>query len=77
MADGPIQPNKRGWLSGVGSATAAVALAVALVIGMQLGGVPWRYRKQIWQLQGALVGAAVGYLMGRYLRWNQQDEPKP
>jgi len=44
------------------------ALLVALVVGIQLGGVPWRYRKQLWQLQGAIAGAVVGYLVGRWSR---------
>jgi len=44
------------------------ALLVALVVGFQLGGVPWRYRKQFWQLQGAIAGAVAGYLMGRWSR---------
>ena len=44
------------------------ALVVALVVGIQLGGVPWRYRKQLWQLQGAIAGAVAGYLVGRWSR---------
>ena len=43
-------------------------LLVALLVGIQLGGVPWRYRKQLWQLQGAIAGAVVGYLVGRWSR---------
>ena len=46
------------------------ALLVALVVGFQLGGVPWRYRRQFWQLQGAIAGAVAGYLMG-----DGADEP--
>jgi uncharacterized membrane-anchored protein YhcB (DUF1043 family) len=42
-----------------------VPLLAALVIGIQLGAIPWRYRRQIWQAQGVLVGIAVGYLIGR------------
>ena len=49
---------------GAGS-VAAVGLALAVVIGIQLGGIPWRYRQQLWQLQGAAIGAVMGYLMGR------------
>ena len=48
-----------------GSSVAAVALALALVVGIQLGSVPWRYRKQLWQLQGAAIGAVLGFLVGR------------
>ena len=47
------------------SGITAIGLALALVIGIQLGGIPWRYRKQLWQLQGAAIGALVGYLVGR------------
>ena len=67
MKGGPLDPKPkgRGVLKALGSGTAAVSLVLALVIGMQLGGVPWRYRKQLWQLQGALVGAVVGYVLGR------------
>jgi hypothetical protein len=43
----------------------AVALVVALVVGMQLGSIPWRFRRQIWQLQGFLLGALAGYVVGR------------
>ena len=43
-------------------------LLVALLVGIQLGGVPWRYRKQLWQLQGAIAGAVEGYLVGRWSR---------
>lgn len=60
------QPSQhRRGLSRADGSVAAVALAVVLVIGIQLGGVPWRYRKQLWQLQGACIGALVGYLVGR------------
>jgi len=41
------------------------ALVIALVVGMQLGGIPWRYRRQIWQLQGFLLGGLAGYVLGR------------
>jgi uncharacterized membrane-anchored protein YhcB (DUF1043 family) len=46
----------------------ALGLAVALVIGIQLGGISWRYRKQLWQLQGAVIGIGVGYVVGRLNR---------
>ena len=62
----PIEPRRAGrlrWPGGGG--LAAVTLALALVIGIQIGGVPWRYRKQLWQLQGAVLGAVVGYGVGR------------
>lgn len=44
---------------------AALVLALALVVGIQLGTARWRFRKQLWQLQGALVGAVAGYVVGR------------
>lgn len=45
-----------------------IALAITLVIGLQLGRLPWRYRQQILQLQGAVVGGAVGFVIGRFSR---------
>jgi hypothetical protein len=66
-----------GWYSEVGenqprqsilaraSGITAIGLALALVIGIQLGGIPWRYCKQPWQLQGAAIGTVVGYPVGR------------
>ena len=42
-----------------------VALVVALVVGVQLGSIPWRYRREIWRLQGFLLGALAGYVLGR------------
>ena len=65
MTDEPIKPKKRGWLTVMDSAKIIIVFVVALLIGMQLGGVPWRYRKQIWQLQGALVGVVAGLAIGR------------
>jgi uncharacterized membrane-anchored protein YhcB (DUF1043 family) len=41
------------------------ALVIALVVGIQIGSIPWRYRRQIWQAQGFLLGALVGYVLGR------------
>ena len=48
---GENQPRKT--LMGGASGFTAIGLALAVVIGIQLGGIPWRYRKQLWQLQGA------------------------
>ena len=77
MKGGPLDPKPkgRGMLRALGSGTAAVSLVLALVIGMQLGGVPWRYRKQLWQLQGALVGAVVGYVLGRLSGGGDENKP--
>jgi len=61
-----------GWIGGGGL---TVLLVVALLIGLQLGGTPWRYRKQLWQLQGGVVGALVGYGMGRLMKKSSGREP--
>jgi hypothetical protein len=42
-----------------------VALVLALVVGMQLGSIPWRFRREIWRLQGFLLGGLAGYVLGR------------
>ena len=65
--EAPIEPRRAGRLRwpGGGGGLAAVTLALAVVIGIQIGGVPWRYRKQLWQLQGVVLGAVVGYVVGR------------
>ena len=47
---------------------ALISVLVVLVVGIQLGGLPWRYRKQLWQLQGGLVGVAAGFVLGRFSR---------
>jgi hypothetical protein len=62
----PTNPPKPELSRGKGGLIAV--LLVAVVVGIQLGGVPWRYRKQLWQLQGAVAGAVVGYLVGRWSR---------
>lgn len=41
------------------------ALILALVVGLQLGTLPWRFRREIWQLQGFLAGGLVGFVLGR------------
>ena len=45
--------------------TSAAFISLAVVIGIQLGGMPWRYRRQFWQVQGALMGAVLGFVVGR------------
>jgi hypothetical protein len=42
-----------------------VTLVVALVVGMQLGSIHWRFRREIWRLQGFLLGGLAGYVLGR------------
>ena len=48
-----------------GGMVTALALAGILLLGIQLGGIPWRYRRNLLQLQGGLVGLAVGFVAGR------------
>jgi uncharacterized transporter YbjL len=43
----------------------AATLLLALIIGVQLGRLPWRYRQQIGQFQGAVIGLIVGFAVGR------------
>jgi len=58
-----VRPKRKGLAlaRGVGIG----ALLIALVVGIQLGRIPWRYRRQILLAQGFLVGALVGYVVGR------------
>ena len=49
-----------------GALTAAAVITLALIIGFQLGGAPWRFRRQVWQLQGALMGTVLGFIVGRF-----------
>lgn len=51
-------------------AVLALTATAAVVVGIQLGTIPWRYRRQMWQLQGALVGAVAGFIAGRLTRSN-------
>jgi hypothetical protein len=44
---------------------AGVGMALALVIGIQLGALPWRYRRELWQAQGVGLGLVVGLAIGR------------
>jgi uncharacterized membrane-anchored protein YhcB (DUF1043 family) len=44
---------------------AGVGIAMALMIGIQLGALPWRYRRVMWQFQGAVFGLVVGLAIGR------------
>jgi len=63
----PPKPSKgrgRGLVAFVGGSGLAVSHVLAVVIGLQLGAIPWRFRKQMWQLQGALAGGLVVYLVG-------------
>jgi hypothetical protein len=44
-------------------------MALALMIGIQLGALPWRYRRELWQAQGAALGVVVGLAIGRLSAW--------
>lgn len=43
----------------------ALALLVVLLIGIQLGRLPFRYRHSLWQLQGAALGGVIGFALGQ------------
>lgn len=60
----PRSPEHRG-AGALARSVSIGALVVALLIGLQLGAMPWRYRREMWQIQGFLVGALVGYIVGR------------
>jgi hypothetical protein len=51
---------------------AGVGMALALILGIQLGALPWRYRRELWQAQGAAFGMVVGLAIGRFSarRWS-------
>ena len=40
-------------------------IALALIVGLQLGSFSWRYRKWIWRVQGLAFGAVAGYVAGK------------
>jgi len=44
---------------------AAVGVALALMVGIQLGALPWRYRREVWQAQGLAIGVVIGFAAGR------------
>ena len=53
-------------------AISLIGFMVVLVVGIQLGSIPWRYRKQMHQLQGGAVGVALGFLVGRIWRSSEK-----
>jgi hypothetical protein len=69
-----LSPSRLKRPSGMGL-TSAVAVVAVLMLGIQLGGVPWRYRKQLWQLQGVVVGALVGYALARFSVAKDRRDP--
>ena len=64
----PRRPTSSRSGSPIGAGLVVVVM-VTLLVGLQLGAVPWRFRRQMLQLQGALAGGAVGlgvgYVLGR------------
>ncbi len=38
---------------------------LVLLIGIQLGRLPFRYRHSLWQLQGAALGGVIGFVLGQ------------
>lgn len=48
-----------GWPLGGG-----LALTLTLLVGLQLGAIPWNFHRQMWQLQGALAGGVAGLVVG-------------
>ena len=43
----------------------SITVIAALVIGIWFANTTWRSRKQIWQMQSALIGGSVGFVAGR------------
>jgi hypothetical protein len=77
MVTDPLQSTPGpGRLRRSGRGLVWLGVVVALLLGLQLGALPWRYRKQLWQLQGLLLGAVVGYVVGRLDR-GERDQPPP
>ena len=48
-----------------GKAGIALAVLLTLFLGISINRVAWQHRKLIWQLQGALIGGATCYAIGR------------
>ena len=42
-----------------------LVIATSIWAGIALDRAGWKYRKQLWQFQGAATGLVAGYLMGR------------
>jgi len=55
----------------------AVILTLAVVVGLQLGAIPWRFRREMWQLQGAVAGGFIGYLVGWSVGRGGRREQEP
>lgn len=73
--DSAPSPQRRRQRGGsLGRSIGLGALVIAVVVGIQLGRLPWRYRRQILQLQGFVAGVLVGYLAGRISQGSRQGE---
>lgn len=72
----PASANRagRGGLGLVGGGALAITISLALLVGLQLGGLPFRMRRDFLRLQGALVGGLVGVLVG-YVVGRTSSEP--
>jgi membrane protein YqaA with SNARE-associated domain len=66
-----IQPRQHGC------GLSLLILAAVFIVGLQLGGLPWRYRKQLWQAQGALAGGVIGYIIGRWSAHDRKQLEQP
>jgi hypothetical protein len=55
----------RNQVKAISQSASTLSLVIAIFVGQQLGGIPWRYRKQIWQLQGLAIGFVAGFILGR------------
>ena len=76
----PASPRLREEAGRFGRRFGVGALVIAVVVGIQLGSIPWRFRRQIWMLQGCLLGGLVGYVVGRLSAASprdQRDRPDP
>jgi hypothetical protein len=72
LATGPAPGRGLGL---VGGGVLAISLSMALLVGMQLGGLPWRMRREFLRLQGALVGGVVGLMVGYVIGRTSSDPP--
>lgn len=72
--EGRVKPTSRGGLGLLGGGALTLAISLALLVGLQLGGLPWRMRREFLRLQGALVGGLVGVLVG-YAAGRGSSEP--
>ncbi len=60
----PAKTSGRGGLGLVGGGGLALTITLALLVGLQLGRLPLRMRRDFLRLQGAMAGGLVGVLVG-------------